>query len=482
MKIEDKNEQDSFHPSLDIKNGISVLGFKVKKEKDKEENVYIVTSDEGVQLVQESGFSHKDKYYPIEIKNRKLNKLSRKWGAERVNSFFESLNESVGSKFDGKELYVKLKENLHKYVVLENEADYTILTAWIMGTYVFPIFSAYPYIHVKAPKQSGKSQCLNFLKETAFNAVKARATFAALRDTVDSLRGTYLIDQADGLAKNYMGDFLDMLTDSYKKAGGEIRKNVKVGDGWELQEFEAYCPKGFASIEELPEDLRDRCIVIPLIRSKDNVPPIDEDDYVWKDLRSSLYMLPIQEHIFIGGNYTWKLHEYKKSNEIIGRQLELWIPIETILITFGIDVGEIEKAKKRFQSHYEFAGYQTSNLELAIIETIMKMIGTETEVTLRPKEIAEAVNSEAFEEEQSDWIMSPKQKAVKVGKAIGKFNLASQKLKRDSYGEKYLFVSEHLKKIYDGYFNNHETDTPSYTGGKEIETQELFSDGESVGA
>ena len=129
------------------------------------------------------------------------------------------------------------------------------------GTYFSPIFSAFPYIHIKAPKGSGKSQCLSFLNQTAFNAVKARASLPALRDTVDSLRGTYLMDQADSLHRNNMEDFLDVLTDSYKKAGGSVRKMVQTKNNWNLEEFEAYGPKAFASINQLPEDLRDRCIV-----------------------------------------------------------------------------------------------------------------------------------------------------------------------------------------------------------------------------
>lgn len=482
MKIEDKNEQESFHPSLDIKNEISVLGFKIKKDKGKEENVYIVTTGDGTSIIEEDGFTYKDKYYPIDIKNRKLNKLSRKWGADNVNAFMESLNQGPRVNFNSNTLYLKLKENLQKYVVLENNADYTILTAWIMGTYVFPIFTAYPYIHIKAPKQSGKTQCLTFIEETAFNAVMTvSTTFPALRDTVDSLRGTYLIDQADKLKRNYMEEFLDILTGSYKKAGGEVRKNIKTGDGWELQEFEAYCPKGFASIEELPEDLRDRCIVIPLIRSKGNVTPIAEEDIIWKNLRSELYMLPIEEHIFISANYLLKLAEYKKNTEILGRQLELWLPIETMLDTFSVEAEEVEKARKRFLSRYEFAVYQTSELELAVIEAVKKLIGEKNEITLRPKEIVEEINSDLFEEDTQSWSgQSLKQKSAKVGKAINKFNIASQKLARDNQGEKYLFTKEQIKKVYDGYFNNNDSDTPPYTQEEAFENKELFTDSESV--
>ena len=44
------------------------------------------------------------------------------------------------------------------------------------------------------------------------------------------------------------------------------------------------------------------------------------------------------------------------------------------------------------------------------------------------------------------------QKSTIVGRAINKFNLATQKLGSDSQGERYLFSREHLEKIYRGYF------------------------------
>lgn len=481
MTIIDKNEDKTFNPSLDIKDSMLVLGFRIKNEK-KETDIFIIKTNDGIFHTEDLCFDFNEQYFSIEKKNRVLSKMSQKWSSAQVNTFLESVIDPLSKSISEINLYNKIKNSLKEYIELEEEADYIILTAWVIGTYFFPIFSAYPYIHIKAPKGSGKSQCLNFLNQTCFNAVKARASLPALRDTVDSLRGTYLMDQADALHRNNMEDFLDILTDSYKRGGGSIRKMIANKKGWDMEEFEAYSPKAFASIRELPEDLRDRCIVIPLIRSNKNYPQINEESNIWREIRSELYVLLISQFVFFEGNYKLKNLNYKESNEIFGRKLELWLPIETTLKSMFVNNEEIESAKKRFLSRYEFASYQTSEIEVAILETIINLLNDKQEIILRPKEIATEIDTELFDEDDKFVFASQKQKATIVGRAINKFNLATQKLARDSYGERYLFTKEHLDKIYQGYFNQkkEDSDTPTCTNENYIEDADLFNELSSV--
>ena len=478
----DKNENKTFHPSLDIKDNILVLGFRIKNEEDRESDVFVVKTNESLYITDKTEFELDDESYSIDKKKRILSKLSQKWNLEELKSFITYYNEPTNSKPNGKILYQEIKASLEKYIGLEDVSDYSILTAWIIGTYFFPIFSAYPYIHIKAPKGSGKSQCLNFIQQTAFNAVKARASLPALRDTVDALRGTYLMDQADALHRNNMEDILDILTDSYKRGGGGVRKMIATKNAWVLEEFEAYSPKGFASINQLPEDLRDRCIVIPLVRSNKNYPSLNEEDSIWKELRGNIYKILICYFKFIIQNYTIIRLEYKTSNEITGRPLELWLPIESVMKSLGLEENEIDLSKMRFLSRYEFAGYQTSEIEVAVIQAIISLMKDKTEAVFRPKEIALGIDSELFNESDKFNYASQKQKSTIVGRIISKFNLADKKLIRDSQGERYLFSKEQIKKIYDGYFvsKSEEQDTQTYTEEKTLETKELFNENQNV--
>mgnify|MGYP007059410223 CR=1 FL=1 len=451
MKVIDLYEEKSFHPSLDMKDDILVLGFRIKKDKNKESDLFFIKTRKRCFTTENPEFSYKGEAFSIEKKKRVLPKLSQKWGVDNLNKFLEKYQDP-SDQFNEIELYRKIKETIRKYVELEQKADYTILTAWIIGTYFFPIFSAYPYIHIKAPKGSGKSQCLTLLSQVAFNAVKARVSLPALRDTVDALRGTYLMDQADALRRNNMGDILDILTDSYKRAGGSVRKMVVIKNNWTLEEFEAYGPKAFASIHSLPEDLRDRCIAIPLIRSSKNYPQVNVEGNTWKELRNELYTLLIRHSTYVSHMYSLSKIEYQLSGEIFGRQLELWLPIKSILKSVFTSEEEIKLAKDRFLSRYEFTSYQLSEIEIAVIKAVMVLTKSKGQVTLRPKEIAQKIDTSVFGDDTKFGSASQKQKSTIVGRAINKFNLATQKLGRDSQGERYLFSREHLEKIYRGYF------------------------------
>jgi hypothetical protein len=482
MTIIDHNESRTFHPSLDIKDSIIILGFRRKKEDGKETDIYIVKIKDSVSVSENTEIVAGDNIkISIEKKKRLLAKLSQKWSADGLNKYIESFENPQSKQVTGNAIFNKIKENLKLYIELENTADYSILSAWCMGTYFFPSFSAYPYIHIKAPKGSGKSQCLNFIAQIAFNAVKARASLPALRDTVDALRGTYIMDQADSLFRNNMEDFLDVLTDSYKRGGGNIRKMIANKNVWTIEEFDAYGPKAFGSINQLPEDLRDRCIVVPLIRSKKNHPQIDEENNIWKETRSELYMFLLNNYMYVSGNYLLKQIEYKKNADVLGRQLELWLPIEAILSSVFASSEEIETCKERFLSRYEFASYQANEIELAVIDTIILLIADKEEMVLRPKEIAERIDVELFEDDDKFIFASKKQKSTMVGRAISKFNLATNKLPRDNQGERYLFNKMQLKKIHDGYFSkNEEKDTQTYTDENTAPKQSIFSDIKSV--
>lgn len=457
----DYYEETTFHPSLDIKNGILVLGFRVKPEIDREGELFVVATASSVQTVTGTSFTTDGELRYIDTKKRQLAKLAQQWSKKDLDTFLRA--EQAGNKIPTPiEIFDKLKSLLAQHLDID-EADATLLCAWVVGTYFFPLFSAYPYLHIKAPKGSGKSQCLSFLQQTCFNATKARASLPALRDTVDSLRGTYLMDQADALHRPYMEDLLDILTDSYKRGGGAVRKMVAdKGKSWNLEEFQAYSPKAFASINQLPEDLRDRCFIISLVRSSRNFKPLDEESPAWKEMRGLLYQLLIGNFIQADSYYLTRKIEYgqQENPTFVGRQLELWLPFEIMFLLLCVPDAEQQEAKERFMSQYNFAEYQVSELERAIIETVRELIGEQDSVVLSPMEISETVESLLFDDAPTE-----KHRASITGKLINKFNLPSEKLTRSSQGIRYLFKKEQVEKVYQAYFSApiEEEHAPSYT-------------------
>ncbi|MFA5961516.1 MAG: hypothetical protein WC848_02465 [Parcubacteria group bacterium] len=456
-KIESMGEK-ILHPSLDIRDNFLVLGFRYRASVEEEKNVFLIMRDRAIMLTDKDIIVIKNdedendttETYFLELQKRKLMWIEDRWSMDALQKFVENFTIANNTIPNPKEMANKITGLAKKYIELEKEIDYHLLSAWIAGTYFFPIFYAYPFLNIKAPKGSGKSQCLNFLRQVCFNALKSRPTMAALGDTVDALRGTYLIDQADSINPKDNSGLLDLLADSYKKGGGKRRiMNVNKGRR-EILEFETYSPKVFASIKELPEDLRDRCLVIPLIRSQKNFHDPDDDNENWREIRGMIYKFLVNNYGEVGSLYTVGKSESRENNDIVGRKLELWLPIETIFKLFGW-ADEIEGAKERFLAWYGFAEYEPSEIEEAVAIAVIEQFEGKDMIELSPKEIAQYIDYTSDVKIFSD-AKNDKHKANMVGRAIKNFNLSSEK-RHTKNGNRYLFEKSKVETIYASYFS-----------------------------
>lgn len=461
MQGDNKDDFETFdgellHPSLDIKNDILVLGFRYCSKALKEEVMFVMTSEGNIQLTNAESFTVADKLYVLDKRRRKLARIEEKWSIAELKKFVDDYKNLKPLTTTPREVFEEIVVLAKRYIALEQEIDYYLLAGWIIGTYFYPIFYAYPFLHIKAPKHSGKSQLLNFLTQLGFNAIKARPSLPALGDTVDSLRGTYLIDQADAITRKGNEELLEILADSYKKSGGKRRViGLDKKNSREVLEFETYSPKVFASIKELPEDLRDRCLVISLVRSQRNFLDPDESNENWREIRGGIYKTLMMNYELISSSYAVTKIKYRENPKLIGRTLELWLPFEVIFGCFGMQE-KIEDAKKRFLSQYGFSEYEPTELEEAVIVAILNQFQDKTEVTLTPKGISEMIDSGNFPLRDS----SPKQRAAQVGWAIKKFNLSSEKKPRTKDGFSYLFEKNRVEAIYNSYFKNGIEPTP----------------------
>ncbi|HCJ52621.1 MAG TPA: hypothetical protein DIS62_02485 [Candidatus Kerfeldbacteria bacterium] len=445
--LSDAFEGKMLHPSLDNADNIVTLGFRYRTKSLKEERVFFVETGGVAQIVTEDSFTVRNREYCYETKGA-LMPLEERWGVQEAKAFIESYSESrTEIRAAQRNLVDRVVAHVQKYIGFENDCDAYILAAWIIGTYFHRGFNAYPFLHIKAPKGSGKSQCLTLLTKLCFNAVKARPSLPAFGDTVDALRGTYLIDQADSLHRKGSEELLDVLADSYKTSGGK-RRVMDMEKGRKVLEIETYAPKAFASIKELPEDLRDRCFVLPLIKSSKPFSEPDDPSIDWRAWRGEFYKALFTQHLLVPIEHSKRKSEYVRSGEVVGRNLELWLPLETMLACFG-GADKIEEVKRRFLAQYGFAEYEPNELEAEVIRTLLSIIGASESIWTSPADVASGIDSFAFRSDHSD----SKQRAADVGWAIKKFNLAS-KSKRGSGGKSYLFRREVIENVQASYFHN----------------------------
>lgn len=245
-----------------------------------------------------------------------------------------------GHTVDPKELFREIRKKLRSYLELESSVTGEITTLWIMGTYYFELFDAYPYLYISGEMGSGKTRLLEFLNLVAFNAVSsASATVADIARRIDVGRCVFCLDEAETLSgarrgggEDYSQDFRLVLQAGYKR-GSTISRAVKDKSKWEgsTVSYNVYSPKAFAMITAPHRVLRSRCIEVKMLRTmKKEVMRksySQEDKAVWDKLRDDL-------HIF-GLDNAHKAAELVTSIEdpdiypdwLTGRDAELWLPL-----------------------------------------------------------------------------------------------------------------------------------------------------------
>lgn len=448
------------HPSLDIQDNILFLGFsdkemdlENKKFQNKNHHLIAISDDinkkTDISIIHQGQFEHNGIVYIFEPssdnKDRKLVKLSDRWSKDLM---YESKYNFSVDKYG---LYYKMKERLKAHLKFEFDIEYDLIVSWIIMTYFYPLFPAIPYLHIKAVKESGKSTTLDSIKQTAFNSSKESATFASMRDKIDGQRSTFIVDQADNhLGTNSNNNMIDIFTDSYKKSGGKVSKMVEEKRKQVAVDFDTYSPKVFASAKELNQDLRDRCIQIQLIRSMENLSYLDTDSPIWLELRDGLYKLLISEFQNIKLEYT-KLHaKYTNNNEITGRKLELWLPIETIMNMVGVDNEITTEAKRYFLRKSKNTGARLSSAEWMVIDKILEILQGLEHHWLFTNDIAKDLEFENIDDESDS---AKKEKNQYVGNIIKRLNLASDK-DHTRKGNSWLFERKRVEYIRDSYSGN----------------------------
>lgn len=460
------------HPALDIQENVLVLGFEDKEynqheEKSESFNRYLLAIHEegriSPRIVTTQGVNHVndgDKLYIFDAvrdeKKRHLVAINSRWSKK----YFDTLKTDI-EKVDPSHIYKVILDNLKKYLELEKEEDYHIITSWCIGTYFFPIFKAYPYLHIKGMKGSGKTTALDFLKLTAHNSFKERSTMPSFRDNVDSQRGVALIDQADKrFGTQSEDDMIDVMVDSYKASSGIMSKMTMVKKNHVRVEYNAYVPKAFASIKELNFDLKDRCIQIQFIKSLSNKNQLNSDDPIWASIRHSLYCLLINNFMNIPLFLNEVEESIKNDERVVGRNAELWKPIETMMRFCKQPEEIVNNVRRVYIAKTNFTQDGVSPLEASLIEYIDKHLEGKVSDWISVKDI---VNQLILTEDDEWEEMKLRSKGQLVGNLISRINLHSAK-KHTKGGNYYLFEKDKLLKIKRAYLNENEPDlSPVFT-------------------
>jgi hypothetical protein len=401
IEISDLQEGLRLHPAIDFMEDAMTIGFRVTLANNEPGLLLVFSDGQGVRAyVDPETIESGERVYQV-IQNSAPPYLQDVWGLERLKAFLDHPKRPNA-------LYVEIKETLRRFLDLPEPA-YGLIAAWIVGTYFAHLFTAFPFLHFFGPKETGKSKCLEALRYSCFNAWKGRdITAAALGDTVDGQRGTVLFDQAEKLnSEKENGNLIGLLADSYKKAGGRRRVLDVSKTGRTFLEFSTYGSKAFASTRNLDPDLWDRCVRIPMTRTRRKLPDLEGSEPIWGELRDKLYRFTLAAFKDVRSFY----HGIPGDGT---RLRELWRPMLAVLQALGVEQGEIEAVRGLFMAGAEETRHEPTPWESRLLEVLIEEAGKNAQVfELTAAEIIDLMAIEGDKQPNRKW----------AGDVLSKFHL-----------------------------------------------------------
>ena len=185
-------------------------------------------------------------------------------------------------------IYEKIKEVLKKYMDM-NEYGYHIVTLWIIGTYCYEKFSAFPLLFINAVRGSGKTRLLKLIESMAWNG-KIQANLSESVVFRSKKKHTMLIDEFEQVGSKETNTLRELINSSYKRGARVERMKEVLKEGkkdYEVEGFDLYSPLAMANIWGMDDTVKDRCLVIHLDKSSNQtISKLLEDFENEEDIKS----------------------------------------------------------------------------------------------------------------------------------------------------------------------------------------------------
>jgi DNA primase catalytic core len=250
-----------------------------------------------------------------------------RYSRQVIEGFLDgSLNVDITGTFQ------EIRRTMELYLDFTDERTYDYLACWIIGTYFFPVFSHYPYVHFTGPKGSGKSQCLHVLRNLCHNGkIAGSMTLAVQFRLIGALQPTLLFDEMENLGQTQHTELHRMLKYGFERNGPEVWRMESSQNRMEMSSWSVYCPRAFASIEGMEDVIASRSVQIIMERSFNEEikgRTVNNDDAIWQELRDQIFLVTMKE-----GQHIKRIHDtLQKPHQInySGRDWDIFKPILTV--------------------------------------------------------------------------------------------------------------------------------------------------------
>jgi|GEM_PF-1405299 len=267
----------------------------------------------------------------------------------------------------------------------ENEQDIELVTLWILGSYVYQLFNAYPYLHIQGLAGSGKTTLLEIIESTSFNgALASRITSARMMKEINDTKCTLCLDEFEKSTGSQSASTTQILNAGYKKSGRYLKM---MGDGEKDQFLDLYSPKVYASISAIKTDsLASRTLPIRQQKASSSIAltPWDPEDRTTRQQLTSIieggYAIGLYHHHYL--QYLIATMPNKvllpSGLSIEGRQKELALPI-LVLTNFFDPSGSLEATIKNLLEAKLLPANQDSFKKIKMFTNTLKEWSTDLE-------------------------------------------------------------------------------------------------------
>jgi hypothetical protein len=252
----------------------------------------------------------------------------------------------------GEKLFNEIKDFLTRYVIFSEPVHPNAIALWVMHTWVIDCADYTPYIYVHSPvMRCGKTRIQEVVEPLVMNPLRTgNISESALFRSIAESKCTLLWDETDSVFGNRKqaesNEGKRALINGGFQRGTHAIRSVRVGDRFELERFDPFCPKILAGIGRLPETIIDRSISI-LIHRK-----LKTQSCQKYRRRDRALALPIHEKLKAWSADTQLLQTLKASdpkmpNGLNDRQEDIWEPLLAIADAIGGDLREIARTAAR---------------------------------------------------------------------------------------------------------------------------------------
>jgi len=280
-------------------------------------------------------------------------------------------------------MITKIENFIKQYLSFDVPEVVLPIALWIIGTHCFRLFDSFAYIVITSKtKRAGKTRLSEIISFAAsqpvnFSSMTPSTLFRVINpdpkkfysDAHPFIPPTIIFDEAESLSSEAAGTMRSVLNAGYRK-GQTVPRTV----GQEVVQFQVYCPKVFILIGDVYDTLRDRSIIVDMVRGE------SPKRFLYDEAQQEGAVIRAEVKDWIKakgtGDELQKAYRETRAQFLSDRDEEIWLPLFAIckviapdrvreLQRIAVDLSALKTATKQAYKNIDLFETQSEQQEFA---------------------------------------------------------------------------------------------------------------------